>query len=158
MRGVFSLNLSRDKNVNLKIIKRWIIYLFGLFLFCLSVAETRAQTSTADKLSQTQKWREDLRYLAAEMPKVHKNLFHAITRERFELLGTSFIPQHSDARILEQLIYKWQHSRRVIGEALFESYKPLLNSGRLITRQNIERDVKRMFSGNFQELVNINTA
>src|SRR5438552_7922824 len=29
-----------------------------------------------------------------------------ITRERLELLGSSFIPQHSDARVLEQLIYK----------------------------------------------------
>ena len=41
-----------------------------------------------------------------------------ITRERLELLGTSFIPQHSDARILEQLIYKWQHSRRIIAAAI----------------------------------------
>ena len=30
------------------------------------------------------KWREDLRYLATEMPKVHKNLFHAMTREQFD--------------------------------------------------------------------------
>src|SRR5207248_4150352 len=29
-----------------------------------------------------------------------------ITRERLELLGSSFIPQHSDASVLEQLIYK----------------------------------------------------
>jgi hypothetical protein len=33
---------------------------------------------------------------------------HAVemTRERMEMLGTTFIPQHSDARILEQVIYK----------------------------------------------------
>lgn len=30
-----------------------------------------------------EKWREDLRYLAAEMPKVHKNLFHSMTPEQF---------------------------------------------------------------------------
>ena len=35
---------------------------------------------------------------------------------RIELLGTSFIPQHSDARVLDQLIYKWDHSRQIIGE------------------------------------------
>jgi len=29
-----------------------------------------------------------------------------MTRERLEMLGTTFIPQHSDARILEQVIYK----------------------------------------------------
>ena len=76
-----------------------------------------------------------------------------ITRERLELLGTSFIPQHSDARMLEQLIYKWQHSRDVIAESLSESYERLLHSGRAVTRQEIVRDVTRMFSGNFIEWV-----
>ncbi len=76
-----------------------------------------------------------------------------ITRERLELLGTSFIPQHSDARILEQLIYKWQHSRDVVAESLCESYERLLQSGRPVTRQEIERDVTRMFSGNFRDWV-----
>ena len=77
-----------------------------------------------------------------------------ITQERLELLGTSFIPQHSDARVLEQLIYKWQHSRRVIAEALFKSYERLLNSGRAITLPEIKRDVERMFSGSFRRWVN----
>ena len=77
------------------------------------------------------------------------SIISEITCERLELLGTSFIPQHSDARILEQLIYKWQHSRDVIGESLCESYQRLLHSGRAVTRQEIERDVTRMFSGNF---------
>jgi hypothetical protein len=31
-----------------------------------------------------QKWREDLRFLAAELPKKHKNAFHRIRREQFE--------------------------------------------------------------------------
>ena len=78
-----------------------------------------------------------------------------ITRERLELLGSSFIPQHSDARILEQLIYKWQHSRQVIGEVLYELYKDLLASGRAVTRAEIVRDVTRMLSGNFREWVNL---
>jgi hypothetical protein len=76
-----------------------------------------------------------------------------ITRERLELLGTSFIPQHSDARILEQLIYKWRHSRQVIAESLCEAYERLLQSGRAVTRCEIERDVTRMFSANFREWV-----
>ncbi|MEP6901727.1 MAG: glucuronate isomerase [Actinomycetota bacterium] len=78
-----------------------------------------------------------------------------ITRERLELLGTSFIPQHSDARVLEQLIYKWLHSRRVIADVLFDSYEQLLSSGRAVTRREIERDVARMFSGNFREWVGL---
>jgi hypothetical protein len=78
-----------------------------------------------------------------------------ITRERLELLGPSFIAQHSDARILEQLIYKWQHSRVVIADVLSETYEQLLASGRGVTVAEIKRDVERMFSGNFREWVNL---
>lgn len=76
-----------------------------------------------------------------------------ITRERFELLGQSFIPQHSDARVLEQLIYKWKHSRQQIADALFASYQQLLTSGRAVTTEEISRDVNRMFSRNFDEWI-----
>ncbi len=78
-----------------------------------------------------------------------------ITRERLELLGASFIPQHSDASVLEQLIYKWRHSRVVIAESLYETYERLLQSGRAVTRQEIVRDVTRMFSGNFRTWVGL---
>ena len=76
-----------------------------------------------------------------------------ITRERFELLGQSFIPQHSDARVLEQLIYKWKHARRQIADALCGSYEQLLNNGRAVTREEIVRDVGRLFTKNFNEWV-----
>ena len=76
-----------------------------------------------------------------------------ITRERIEMLGQSFIPQHSDSRVLEQLIYKWKHARKQIADALFDSYEQLLNSGRAVAPQEISRDVTRMFSGNFNEWV-----
>ncbi len=76
-----------------------------------------------------------------------------ITRERFELLGQSFIPQHSDARVLEQLIYKWQHARRQIAGALSGSYQQLLSRGRAVTTEEIARDVNRLFSGNFNAFV-----
>lgn len=75
-----------------------------------------------------------------------------ITRERLELLGPSFIPQHSDARVLEQLIYKWRHSRKEIAAALADSYEKLLHSGRAVTRAEISRDVRRLFSDNFAEV------
>jgi hypothetical protein len=81
------------------------------------------------------------------------SLVSEITRQRFELLGQSFIPQHSDARVLEQLIYKWKHARQEIAEALYESYRQLLISGRAVTPEEISRDVARMFSGNFHAWV-----
>ena len=76
-----------------------------------------------------------------------------ITFERLELLGPSFVPQHSDARVLEQLIYKWQHARVVISETLYETYARLLDSGRPVTPKEIVRDVTRLFSGNFRKWV-----
>ncbi|HEX8143821.1 MAG TPA: hypothetical protein VF553_14580 [Pyrinomonadaceae bacterium] len=83
------------------------------------------------------------------------SIIKEITRERIELLGTSFIAQHSDARVLDQLIYKWTHSRRVIADALFEGYDALLKDGRPVTRPEIERDVARLFSGNFSRWVGL---
>lgn len=76
-----------------------------------------------------------------------------ITGERIEMLGTSFIPQHSDCRILEQLLYKWTHSRRTIADILFNQYMELILDGYPLTAQHVDRDVKRMFSGNFQTLI-----
>ncbi len=83
------------------------------------------------------------------------SIISEITTERLELLGTSFIPQHSDARVLEQLVYKWRHSRRVIAESLSGAYARLLDSGRAVTRAEMERDVARMFSGNFRAWVGL---
>ncbi len=78
------------------------------------------------------------------------SIIEEITRQRLELLGTSFIPQHSDARVFEQLIYKWRHSRRVVEKTLSEAYQQLLLDGRAVTRTEISRDVRRMFSENFR--------
>lgn len=83
------------------------------------------------------------------------SIISEITRERLELLGTSFIPQHSDARVLDQLIYKWGHSRQIIADALDESYSNLLQDGRAVTRREIERDVTKLFSGNFEQFVGL---
>lgn len=73
-----------------------------------------------------------------------------ITRERLEMLGTSFIPQHSDARVLEQLIYKWRNTRRTLAPILTNSYQTLAADGGLVTREAIQRDVEQLFRGNFE--------
>ncbi|MFN2456333.1 MAG: glucuronate isomerase [Pyrinomonadaceae bacterium] len=83
------------------------------------------------------------------------SIISEITRERFEMLGTSFIPQHSDARVLDQLIYKWAHTRLVIADALYDSYAGLLRDGRAVTRSEIERDVGKLFSSNFRQWVGL---
>ena len=78
------------------------------------------------------------------------SMVEEITRERLEMLGTNFIPQHSDARILEQVIYKWRNTRRSLAPVLANSYRLLAEDGRAITRADIEHDVQRLFRTNFQ--------
>lgn len=72
-----------------------------------------------------------------------------ITRERLEMLGASFIPQHSDARVLEQLLYKWPHAKREIARALADQYIGVIENGRPVTVAEVRRDVRRLFAGNF---------
>ena len=81
------------------------------------------------------------------------SIIDEITRERIELLGLSFIPQHSDARILDQLIYKWKHSRQIIANSLAEKYQGVLDSGWRVTKEEIQRDVAALFGGNFHQFV-----
>ena len=75
------------------------------------------------------------------------SLIKEITRMRLELLGLSMTPQHSDCRVLDQLIYKWSHSRAVIGKVLAKKYGELAATGWEPTRAEIERDVRDLFGG-----------
>ncbi len=81
------------------------------------------------------------------------SLVEETTRMRIELLGLSFVPQHSDARVLDQLIYKWDHSRRVIAEVLCEKYLDIMAAGWEPTEAEIQRDVEQLFRGNFWDFL-----
>jgi hypothetical protein len=81
------------------------------------------------------------------------SLVEEITRMRVELLGLSFTPQHSDARVLDQLIYKWTHSRAVIARALVEKYLDLAETGWDPTDEEIARDVRGLFGGSAREFL-----
>ncbi|HTW95737.1 MAG TPA: hypothetical protein VMD30_13125 [Tepidisphaeraceae bacterium] len=76
-----------------------------------------------------------------------------MTKMRVELLGTSFIPQHSDARILDQMIYKWSHSRRIIGDVLAEKYQTIFDAGWKVTAEEIKRDAKLLLQDNFRNFL-----
>ncbi len=76
------------------------------------------------------------------------SLVEEITRMRLELLGSSMIPQHSDARVLDQLIYKWTHSKRIIAKVLTDKYEDVADTGWRISRDEIERDVANLLGGN----------
>lgn len=76
-------------------------------------------------------------------------LVNEMTRLRVELLGLSFTPQHSDARVLDQVIYKWRHFRQVMAQVLVDKYAALAQTGWQISRAEIERDVRNLFGGDF---------
>ncbi len=77
-------------------------------------------------------------------------LIDETTRLRLELLGLSMTPQHSDARVLDQIIYKWRHSKKIIGNVLAEKYGDLLDTGWQVSRAEIQRDVNDLFGGAFE--------
>ena len=81
------------------------------------------------------------------------SLLEETTRMRIELLGESVIPQHSDARVLDQLVYKWAHSRKVIAAVLVEKYADLVATGWTVSEAEVKKDVERLFSDNFWSFV-----
>ena len=83
------------------------------------------------------------------------SIVEEMTRQRLEMLGTSFIPQHSDARVLEQVIYKWRNTRRTLAPILTHSYATLAEDGRPVTREDIRQDIHRLFRTNFQNFAKL---
>jgi hypothetical protein len=82
------------------------------------------------------------------------SIVEEVTRERIEMLGASFIPQHSDARVLEQVIYKWSNTRRTLAPILTNAYRLLAEDGRSVTRNDIQRDVTCLFRSNAESWMN----
>ena len=76
-----------------------------------------------------------------------------ITRMRVELLGAAFTCQHSDARVLDQLIYKWSHTRRIVADVLVDKYRDQFQAGWRPSEQEIRRDVRAIFGGAFEEFL-----
>lgn len=81
------------------------------------------------------------------------SLIEEITRMRIELLGPTFVPQHSDCRVLEQLVYKWDHSRRVIARVLADQLQKLSAAGFAVTGAMVRRDAERLLRGNVARLL-----
>ena len=81
------------------------------------------------------------------------SLVEEITRMRMELLGPSFTPQHSDARVLDQLLYKWDHSRQIIGKVLKDKFADLAASGWKVTQAQVDQTVDGYLAGNFERFL-----
>ena len=71
------------------------------------------------------------------------------------MLSFSFIPQHSDTRVLEQVIYKWLNTRRTLAPILYEQYRLLAEDGRMVSRADIQRDITRLFRTNAESWIDL---
>ncbi len=78
------------------------------------------------------------------------SLVEEMTRMRVELIGLSVTLQHSDARVLDQIIYKWDHSRQVIARVLTDKYADLAATGWQVTDAELQRDVNDVLGGSFE--------
>lgn len=67
--------------------------------------------------------------------------------------GLSYTFQHSDARVLDQLLYKWRHSRNVLIDVLQQNYKILYETGWKISKYDISRDVHQICGGAFEDFL-----
>ncbi len=82
-----------------------------------------------------------------------RSLLQEITQMRMELLGPTFVVQHSDARVLEQLIYKWKLARDVLVRVLNARYQALEDMGWKVSRADMEREVGNLLSHNFWRFI-----
>lgn len=105
------------------------------------------------------------------------SIIETTTRMRLEMLGTAFTCQHSDARardsssrpsgtapapsrrrllraqVLDQLVYKWAHSREAVTPVLAAQYRKLLEAGWPLSEADVERDVGLLFGGAYEEFL-----
>ena len=84
------------------------------------------------------------------------SMIESITKMRLEMLGTAFTSQHSDARVMDQIIYKWEHSRNAICNVLVKQFEQLMRTGWVLTKEDVEKDVERLLGGAYCEFMNKN--
>ena len=72
---------------------------------------------------------------------------------RIEMLGPTFTAQHSESRVLDQLLYKWPHSRAVIAAVLIKEYIKLVDLGWSLTQGELRRDIRRLFGLSYEEFM-----
>ena len=83
------------------------------------------------------------------------SLIKLILNLRIELLGLNFIPQHSDARVTDQLIYKWFHFKLLLSNVLYDHYNEIQLKNFKISENQISDDVSKLFYKNTQNFLNL---
>ena len=75
----------------------------------------------------------------------NESIIENLLKQRFELLGDNFILQHSDARILDQLVYKWLDFKSIYIKVMVQKYHKLLSLGYKIKTTDLEKKINFHF-------------
>ena len=78
-----------------------------------------------------------------------------VLKMRIDMLGFSFIPQHSDARVTDQLIYKWSHFKKILYPILLEYYENLLYKNFPLSEDILQRDINKLLFGNAKNFLGV---
>jgi len=81
------------------------------------------------------------------------SIIEEMTKMRLELLGANFTANHSDARVLDQLIYKWSHTRAVVADVLADKYRLLFQAGWRPTDDEVRRGARNLLGGAYEEFL-----
>src|SRR5690242_3262019 len=82
--------------------RRSFVLALAVALLPVAVLAT-APPALAMSAADSRAWREDLRFMAQEMERTHKNLYHTVSRERFAALVADLdarIPSLDRARVI----------------------------------------------------------
>ena len=84
-----------------------------------------------------------------------ESIIKNILQLRIEMLNDNFIPQHSDARVIDQLIYKWNDFRNYYVEVYSKKYKQLIELGHKIKAEDLDKAVYNHFVEKPTKFINI---
>tara|TARA_B100000686_G_scaffold352165_1_gene453210 strand:+ start:2555 stop:3751 length:1197 start_codon:yes stop_codon:yes gene_type:complete len=83
------------------------------------------------------------------------SLIEQMLKMRIDMLGLSIIPQHSDARVTDQLIYKWSKFKKILHKVLLEYYVDLNENNYEIDLEVIKNDISNLLNNNAKNFLNI---
>lgn len=78
------------------------------------------------------------------------SIIEATTKMRLEMMGTAFTFNHTDSRVLDQLLYKWKHSRESLVPVLVAQYQKIVAAGWQVSEADIKRDVELLCGGSYE--------
>lgn len=78
------------------------------------------------------------------------SMIESITKMRLEMMGTAFTFNHTDCRVVDQLLYKWKHSRESLVPVLVTQYRKIVDAGWPVSEADIRRDVQLLCGGSYE--------